>query len=185
MNTDVQTIEKIYVWTKSERAGDIVQVSQDQNDSKWIQFTDNTKINASLVGEYLLEAKDMEDAKMLAGSFNPVNNQVSQKLSTGGNLQKTERKITDFKPEPEPEINVMMEMLKKMSTKNQAEMPVLVNIPSSQVYSMLIDQMDLSADDLNEQIGLLIENQINNLQSQLKSQIKTFITNYYKNEQSN
>lgn len=176
MNTDVQTIEKIYVWTKSERAGDIVQVSQDQSDLKWIYFTDGSKINASLAGEYLLEANNIEDAKSLASSFNPVNNQVPQKA---------ERRITDFKPSPDPEINVMMEMLKKMSIKNQAEMPVLVNIPSSQVYSMLIDQMDLGSNDLNEQIELLIENQINNLQSQLKSQIKTFITNYYKNEQSN
>ena len=69
-----------------------------------------------------------------------------------------------------------------MSKKNKAEMPVQVNIPSSIVYEMLQDQMDLEAEDLNEQIGLLIENQINNLQDQLRSQIKSFITKYYENE---
>ena len=69
-----------------------------------------------------------------------------------------------------------------MSKKNKASMPVEVHIPSTMVYEMLQDQMDLEPSDLNEQIGLLVENQINNLQEQLREQIQSFISNYYNNE---
>ena len=93
-----------------------------------------------------------------------------------------ERRITDGRSAPEPEVNVMMEMLKKISKKNVASMPVNVNIPAKEVYEMLQDQMDLDSDELNQQIGALVESQIDNLREQLKEQIETFITNYYKNE---
>ena len=73
----------------------------------------------------------------------------------------------------------MLEMLKKMSKKNTAEMPVSVNMPSQAVYEMLRDEMDLTKKELHENISLLIESQIDNLRDQLKSQIDTFIKNYY------
>ena len=73
----------------------------------------------------------------------------------------------------------MLEMLKKMSKKNTAEMPVSVNMPSQVVYEMLRDEMDLTKKELHENISLLIESQIDSLRDQLKSQIDTFIKNYY------
>ena len=182
MTTDVQKLQKIYVWTKSEKAGTIVRISEEQADKKWLYFTDGSRINPTLVKEYLIEAKDEDDATKLAESFGNVLGIGANTNINTDKVQQTTRRITDGKSAPTPEVNVMMEMLKKMSTKNQAEMPVLVNIPSSIVYEMLQDQMDLEVEDLNEQIGLLIENQINNLQDQLRSQIKSFIIKYYENE---
>lgn len=191
-----QTVaEKIYVWTKTEKAGSVVQVSEEQPDKKWLYFTDGTRINPTLIKEYLMEARDLEDANNLAKSFGnslgatiknkpetvqtgPVQDQTpTVATNTSSPVQKTESTESKNK-----EVNVMMEMLSKMSRKNTAQMPVTINIPAPTVYEMLMDQMDLESDDLNEQIGLLVENQINNLQEQLKEQIQSFISNYYNNE---
>lgn len=178
------TTEQIYVWTKTERAGEIVFVSEKQKDPKWLQFTDGTRINKDIINEMLIAARDEEDAATISktfGGLGTIEPLTSEDKPTVRKITPSEakRRITDGKFEPDPEVNVMMEMLAKMSKKNQAEMPVKINIPSTQVYEMLKDQMDLEDSDLNEQIGLLIENQINNLQDQLRSQIQSFITNYY------
>lgn len=182
--SEVTTEKQIYVWSKTERAGQIVEVSEEQKDEKWLSFTDGTRVNREIVDEMLIGAIDENDAIEISATFGGLGAGIqtpSEKEATKSQAP-TERRITDGKSAPDREVNVMMEMLSKMSKKNQAEMPVMVNIPSSQVYEMLKDQMDLEDSDLNEQIGLLIENQINNLQDQLRSQIQSFITNYYTNE---
>ena len=174
MSTEImEKHQQIYVWTKTERIGQVVVAAKEQKDPNWFYFEDGSKINPSLIKEMLIEARDADDANSIAASFGVAISQIS------GKSEPKRPNTVVPKPEPVAEVNVMMEMLKKMSAKNQAEMPVLVNIPSNVVYDMLQDQMDLEQEDLNEQIGLLIENQINNLQDQLRSQIQSFITNYY------
>lgn len=177
-----------YVWTNSERIGEIVKPLEEQKDPTWFKFTDGTQINKSLIKEYLMPARSEREAIIYAKDLGLAANvkgavqnsePAAQVLPTP---QANERRITDGRSTPQPEINVMMEMLKKMSRKNRAAMPVEVNIPAREVYQMLQDQMDLEADELNEQIGLLVESQIDNLREQLKEQIVTFISNYYNNE---
>ena len=77
------------------------------------------------------------------------------------------------------ELNVMLEMLKKISAKNTITMPLELKVPSKEVYDLFKDQMDITKADLNEQILLLVESQINNLQEQLKPQAEEFIKTYY------
>lgn len=180
---EVTTQSQLYVWTKTEAAGKIVQVADQQPEKKWLYFTDGTRISKAIIDEMMLPARTQEDAEKIAETFTAITMPPQSKPQQ--EVKKIERRITDGKSAPDPEVNVMMEMLSKMSKKNSASMPVSVNIPSNSVYEMLKEEMDLEESDLNEQIGLLIENQINNLQDQLRSQIKSFITNYYKNEQSN
>jgi hypothetical protein len=182
--SEATTDQQIYVWTKTERAGQIVQVDEENKSDEWLNFTDGTRVNRSLLDEMLIAAKDENDAQEISKTFGGIGGDVETKQEKSQPVPqpKQERRITDGKSEPNPKANVMMEMLAKMSKKNQAEMPVKVNIPSIQVYEMLKDQMDLESQDLNEQISLLIENQINNLQDQLRSQIQSFIINYYENE---
>jgi hypothetical protein len=178
-----------YVWTKSERIGEIVQPLEEQKDPTWFKFTDGTQINKSLIKEFLMPARSEREATAYAKDLGLVAN-VKSPTQTNTTIpqtqqtkpQATERRITDGRSAPQPEVNVMMEMLKKMSRKNRAEMPVEVNIPAREVYQMLQEQMDLESDELNEQIGLLVESQIDNLREQLKEQIVTFISNYYNNE---
>lgn len=192
MSTEVQTEQKIYVWTKTEEAGKIVTVASEQPDREFLYFEDGSRIKPQFIKEYLIEAKDLEDAKMHASSFGNtlgLNSSKKEKAQeqaphppVGAATAQNSPVIAEQEAIAPKEVNVMMEMLSKMSKKNQAEMPVIVNLPSSAVYEMLQDQMDLEKEDLNEQIGLLVENQINNLQEQLRQQIQTFISNYYNNE---
>lgn len=173
---ETQEAQVYYVWGKTERAGDIVQEDTAVNDPKWMNFTDGTRCNRELIDEMLLRTSSEEEAQNLAISFNPNKAIIS---GTPNSTPNQERKVTNTKSAPEPEVNVMMEMLKKMSAKNKAKMPVQVNIPSKQVYDLLKDQMDITKKDLNEQIGLLVESQIDSLRDQLKEQIESFIKDYY------
>ena len=173
---ETQEAQVYYVWGKTERAGDIVQEDTAVNDPKWMNFTDGTRCNRELIDEMLLRTSSEEEAQNLAISFNPNKAMIS---GTPDSTPNQERKVTNTKSAPEPEVNVMMEMLKKMSAKNKAKMPVQVNIPSKQVYDLLKDQMDITKKDLNEQIGLLVESQIDSLRDQLKEQIESFIKDYY------
>jgi hypothetical protein len=167
---------QFYVWIKSERVGQVVEVDQTKSDPKWIIFTDGTQCNREVVDEFLLPANTEDQALMIAKDF-------------GGILTKVEKtEIEDATPvrprrdaEPTAEVNVMLELLKKMSAKNKADLPIKVNLPSKEVYNLLKDQMDITKRDLNSQIVALVENQIDNSRNQLKEQIETFITNYYNN----
>ena len=166
----------IFIWTKSERAGQVVTEDTEKVDRQWLYFTDGTRINKKLINEYTLRAATLDEAKKLA---EPLGLNTMERIQKPTNEVKVETKKVESMPEPEAETNVMLEMLKKMSKKNSADMPVSVNIPSKSVYKMLKDEMDLTEDDLHENISLLIESQIDNLRDQLKSQIETFIKSYY------
>lgn len=170
---ETQEAQVYYVWGKTERAGDIVQEDTTVNDPKWMNFTDGTKCNRQLIDEMLLRTSSEEEAQNLAISFNP------NKALVSGKTKSEAKPVAKPNPVKTEEVNVMMEMLKKMSAKNKAKMPVQVNIPSKQVYDLLKDQMDITKKDLNEQIGLLVESQIDSLRDQLKEQIESFIKDYY------
>ena len=172
MSTQSNTNNKqFYVWIKSERIGQIVEVAETQNDPSWITFTDGTKCNSKLAGEYLLPASSEDQANMIAKDFGGITTYIDPTDATPVRPRRD--------AEPVQEINVMIEMLKKMSTKNKADLPIKVNLPSKEVYSLLKDQMDITKKDLNSQIAALVENQIDNLRDELKEQIETFINNYY------
>ena len=154
---------KTYVWVKTERAGDTVTV--EGTEGQFTTFTDGTKCATALIGEMLMEARDEANAASLAKSFTmtPVKEPVVETKTT----------------QPTGEINVMLEMLKKISAKNTISMPLELNVPSKEVYDLFKDQMDITKADLNEQILLLVQSQIDNLQEQLKPQAEEFIKNYY------
>ena len=176
----------IFIWTKSERAGQVVTEDIKKVDRQWLYFTDGTRINKQVLNEFTMRAKSLEEAKRLA---EPLGLSVLERGS--------KPKATKAKSEPEPKVsqpvaepvqvveepktetNVMLEMLKKMSKKNTADMTVTVNIPSKSVYKMLKDEMDLSEEELHDNISQLIESQIDNLRDQLKSQIESFTKTYY------
>lgn len=163
------TKERILVWTKTERAGDIVTV--DKIDGDFTLFTDGTRCYTNIIGEeFFMEAKTEQHANQLAIPFKgPSNTPVAPKGPDG--------------PQPTTkvngELNVMLEMLKKISAKNTITMPLELKVPSKEVYDLFKDQMDITKADLNEQILLLVESQINNLQEQLKPQAEEFIKTYY------
>ena len=167
----IDTKERILVWTKTERAGDIVTV--DKVDGDFTLFTDGSRCYTNIIGEeFFIEAKTEEHANQLAIPFKgPVAAQPVAPVASQP-AAKAETKATG-------ELNVMLEMLKKISAKNTITMPLELNVPSKEVYDLFKDQMDITKADLNDQILLLVESQINNLQEQLKPQAEEFIKNYY------
>jgi len=171
---------QFYVWIKSERIGQIVETSEIQNDKKWLKFTDGTQCNVALVNEFLLPANDKDQALSIAKDFGAI---VTDATPVRPRRDAEPSNATPVRPrrdaEPAAEVNVMQEMLKKMSAKNKANMPVQINIPSKEIYALLKDQMDITKKDLNSQIVALVESQIDNLRDSLKEQIESFINNYY------
>ena len=166
---------KTYVWSKTERAGDVV--TFDKIDGEFTVFTDGTRVYSSVLPEVMQEARNEQEALRMSQPF----------LSAGTQIETTQTETTQtttptVAASPEPatsEVNVMLEMLKKISAKNTITMPLELNIPSKQVYELFKDQMDITKADLNEQILALILSQINNLQEQLKPQAEEFIKQYY------
>ena len=164
-----ETKPKVYVWAKTERAGDIVTV--EGTEGKFTTFTDGTKCATDLISEFLMEARDEDNAASLANSF---------KDSTVTEPQRNPEPIVENKnTKPTGEVDVMLEMLKKISAKNTISMPLELNVPSKEVYELFKDQMDITKADLNDHILALVLSQIDNLQEQLKPQAEEFIKSYY------
>ena len=164
--------QKTYVWTKTERAGDVVTV--DRTEGEFTYFTDGSRIFTNIMREMLMESAP-EKAADTANAF---------KVSTGKVVQapKPETKASEVpvnEPQPTGEVNVMLEMLRKLSSKNTISMPLEINIPTKDVYDLFKDQMDITKADLNEQITALVMSQIDNLQEQLRPQANDFIKQYY------
>ena len=170
-----ETKEKILVWTKTERAGDIVTVNG--VDGEFTTFTDGSRVFTNIIGqEFFMEAKSLEHATSLAQPFKAPGSVINQ-------APVTKAKVPVTIP-TEPVVNVMLEMLKKMSAKNTISMPLNLNVPSQEVYNLFKDQMDITKADLNEQILALVMSQIDNLQQQLKPQAEQFIKQYYNGERN-
>lgn len=176
------------VWSKTERAGQIVQADDTKVDGKWLYFTDGTKVNKKLVNEYLLRTTSIEEAKSMSktlgfepmemvGTTNGVTTPAPVVAETP--MWQEPHMVQPAQPKAEPVNNIMMAMLEKMSKKNTGSMTVEINLPSREVYDMLIDQMDVEADELKAQIVLLIESQIDNMKQKLNEQIQLFTNNYY------
>lgn len=187
MSKQLQTgNNQFYVWIKSERIGQIVEVAEVQDDKAWLKFTDGTQCNSQITNEYLLPASSEDQANMIAKDFGGITTFTNQPTEAASPVR-PRRDIetvdaTPVRPRRDienEEVNVMREMLKKMSTKNKAAMPISVNIPSKEIYALLKDQMDITKKDLNSQIIALVEDQIDNQRITLKEQIESFINSYY------
>ena len=105
----------IFIWTKSERAGQVVTEDIEKVDRQWLYFTDGTRINKKLINEYTLRASTLDEAKRLA---EPLGLTAMERSPKPTNDVKVETKKVESMPEPEAETNVMLEMLKKMSKKD-------------------------------------------------------------------
>ena len=166
--TKEQTKPKMYVWARTERAGDIVTV--EGTDGQFTTFTDGTKCATALIGEMLMEARDEVNANNIAKDFS----------ASVVEPQRDPEPVAETKAtQPTGEVNVMLEMLRKISAKNTISMPLELNVPSKEVYDLFRDQMDITKEELNNQILDLVLRQIDNLQEQLKPQAQEFINKYY------
>lgn len=188
-NMSEEKTANIYVWQKSERIGKIV--TEKETKDGWLYFTDGSRINPKLVGEYLSQAVSMEDAEGIAKILSPVAevSQAGTERQPGVMIHETEPKkpieiITETKRVDsnikDPEDSIVVGILEKLSKKNKTnfDISIGVNIPGKTIFKAL--QMDMEEEELREGLVNLVKKQINNLEQQLNKEVETFIqTQYY------
>ena len=159
-----------YQWIKSERTTEVVQVAEEQPDNAWLYFTDGSRINPSLIGEFLMK---VPDSTKVGGFINVQDEDNTTVKSTPSPVV--------IQQEPVKETTVMGKMIMKMSKKNVVNVPVQINIniPTPQLYAMLSDGME--ADDLNEEIMevALQQIEINKLKEYITANVSEFLSEYY------
>lgn len=166
MSEQNKTKENItYQWVKGDRFGDIVTVSEKQKDNKWLYFEDGTRINPSLIDEFLLKIE----------KENQVLDVKNNSLSKDTNNIKPATEKSNNEP------TIMGKMILKMSKKNVVNVPIQINIniPTPDLYNMLSGGME--EEDLNEEVlaVALKQIEINTLQEYVKENISQFLTKYY------
>ena len=162
--------QKRYQWIKGDKFGNVVEVAENQKDSKWLYFSDGSRINHVLINEFLIEIEN--DNQIL---------NVNVKTTPSDNKKSTPKPKEPIIENNVQEVTVMGKMIEKMSKKNVVNVPVEinVNIPTPAIYAMLSEGME--SEDLNEEIMsvALAQIEINKLQEYIKLQITNFLINYY------
>ena len=187
-NMSEEKTANIYVWQKSERIGKIV-VEKETKDG-WLYFTDGSRINPKLIGEFLSQTTSMEDAEGIAKILSPVAGVAQAGTERGPGVMVHENKpkkpieiITETKKVDsnikDPEDSIVVGILEKLSKKNKTnfDISVGVNIPGKTIFKAL--QMDMEEEELKEGLVELVKKQINNLEQQLNKEVETFIQNQY------
>ena len=162
-----------YQWIKGDRLHDVVTVAEDQKDGKWLYFDDGTRINPSLINEFLMRVSNPTEI------LKPVTPQQQVQDVTQTVEPVAEAPIQ--KETPSNEVSIMGKMIMKMSKKNVVNVPLQMNIsiPTPQLHSMLLEGMEEA--DLNEEIMAIVLQQIeiDNLTEYLKENISLFLSDYY------
>lgn len=185
-NMSEENTANIYVWQKSERIGKIV-IEKETKDG-WLYFTDGSRVNPKLVGEFLSRATSMEEAEGIAKILSPVGgvSQAGTEKGPGVMMHETKPKeaieiITETKRvDSNVENDIVVSVLEKLSKKSKTnfDISVGVNIPGKTIFKAL--QMDMEEEELREGLVKLVKKQINNLEQQLNKEVETFIqTQYY------
>lgn len=162
-----------YQWIKSERTTEVVQVAEEQPDNTWVYFTDGSRVNASLISEFLIKVSENTPL----GTSIVQNDKTTSLPNVSNNTTVVDQPVqTETK-----ETTVMGKMIMKMSKKNVVNVPVQINIniPTPQLYAMLSDGME--ADDLNEEIMevALQQIEINKLKEYITANVSEFLSEYY------
>jgi hypothetical protein len=160
-----------YQWIKGDHIGQVWTVDKERKDRQWTYFTNDQRINTSLINEFMIKIEDTRDVLQ----FTPSEDVQSPKI------EQAETKIEA--PVQVKQVSVMGKMIQKMSKKNVVQIPVNINIniPTPAIYAMLSEGME--EEDLNQEIidVALEQIDIDNLQDYVKEQINTFLNEYYSN----
>lgn len=189
-----QVDSKIYVWAKSERAGKIV--IEDSTRDGWLYFTDGSRINPSLVAEYLQLCENMDIAEETSSILSPsiLNGPIKEQIATKDIEERPSGSATDgvtfvernnSKQVHVTEANavtgasIITGIVSKLSKKKKTnfDIKIGVNVPGKTVFSALKEE--LGEEELLEGLEQHIENQINNIIEDIKNQVKTQISKTY------
>ena len=179
MEDQVMAEEKqqvMYQWIKGDDFGKVVTVAEHQKDSKWLYFEDGSRINPSLINEYLMRVENENEILQVSNdTVIPQTGPAQDQTPTVAT--NTSTPVESHVAEP----TIMGKMIMKMSKKNVVNVPVQINIniPTPDLYAMLAGGME--EEDLNEEIMAVALQQIeiDNLAEYLKENISTFLSEYY------
>lgn len=179
--------KKIYVWTKSERAGKIV--TEDQVKDGWLYFTDGSRINPKLTNEFLQLCDTMDIAEETSSILLPS---IMAK-DAGKNAAEKHLKEIELKDEQNSKVvhvtgpakdksapnDIITGIVSKLSKKKKTsfDIKIGVNVPGKTVFSALKEE--LGEEELLEGLENHIENQINNIIEDIKNQVKIQISKNY------
>tara|TARA_A100001037_G_scaffold290408_1_gene303234 strand:+ start:18191 stop:18757 length:567 start_codon:yes stop_codon:yes gene_type:complete len=171
----------IYVWQKSERLGRIV--IGEKIDGQWLYFTDGSRINKTLVNEFLSIASSAEEAEQISKILIPAApdsiNKAESKPQPVQVVQPPKKEETSTSSKVLDTDDLMVGILEKISKKNKTNLEISVGVylPSKIIFKAL--SQDVEEDELKRGLEKLIKKQINNIEDQLNNQIESFIQNYY------
>lgn len=172
-----QVDSKIYVWTKSERAGKIV--IEDSTRDGWLYFTDGSRINPDLVNEYLQICETMDIAEETSSILGVSVAKPQKSTPPPSKDVETEEMEENSKQVHVTGSSIITGIVSKLSKKKKTnfDIKIGVNVPGKTVFNALKEE--LGEEELLEGLEQHIENQINNIIEDIKNQVKTQISKTY------
>ena len=167
-----------YQWIRTERKGEIVTVSHEEDG--FFVFTDGTRCSIELSGEMLYKIPTPEDRLVDLGD-NIEKARAKRKKPLAEKLQpkSSEREVGDNMYSGAPD-NPIRELLKRQSSNNKmrSELVIDVNLPKPSVYAILKESF---GDDVDSEITqMAIESiNINELKDQLDELLTKKVKQYY------
>jgi len=189
---------QVYQWLKTERAGEYVHEStiSEEDGETWIMFTDGTRGNANLLGEYFIKVEDEDDGYIIKEEIiedlSIAKTQDGKEIEVPGimhghrkiNMTKKPRKRTPKKAEPvvkhspEPTVAkkelttdpviILLEKAKK--EKHSYEIELNVDAISKDLFGVVKDTFEEGEEKALDYIVSLID--MEQLKSQLKEKLK-------------
>jgi hypothetical protein len=137
----------VFEWVKTERAGDICKFKEFilENGIEYAVFQDNTRVNASLIGDVVL----MHDNEhyVLGGVQSALEKTSTVAPASIAPSSATSRRL-EMKPEKISPVLSILEKSKKKKTKINFEF--IAELPSSEVLGIIRDNFEGSDDELYE-----------------------------------
>lgn len=164
---------KQFQWKKGDRFGKIVTVASEDKD--FYYFKDGSKIFKNAVSEFMGEVVDGKPPFPL-----PSNNSTIKSVDQAKKPSVVE---TTTKQEVQEQKSAIEELVEKLSSKNieKFETTINLNIPTREIYKMLVSNADENPNDLIDTIAKVAVSkiEINKLQEYLTIEVTNFINNYY------
>lgn len=150
-------------WIKGDKTGKVETVNSIDSDG-WLIFESGGRISSELVGEFMMDASEgaleIDDLSSRPQQYSSYDTITAQ-------------------PKPKVVESPLMSLLKKMTKTQATSLNVFINVevPSSAMYSVLIDSFD--EEDVHNEITNYILNQVDDalVKESVKSSINDIIQN--------
>jgi len=193
----IETVDaQLYQWLKTEKAGNYSYVDniQEDNGITYINFQDGSRVNADLVGEYVIEVESEEDGYEIKEEI--IHDMTTAKTQDGktmeipgimhgqkkvqiipkrkNNTQKRNTAVTKPVTRPEPpkvEIDPVINLLEKAKKeKHTYDVELSVDAISKDLYAVVKNTFEDGEEKSLDYIVSLID--IDKLKDQLKDKLK-------------